>query len=592
MPSFTESLPQENWTWPGLAAVWDAAQRGAREALPNPMRPLKNARGEEAEWYNPIPGIQRMAETGLGVLGAIPAAAQGALKAVNPALAQETERMAMATAPAMPAIHRAMPRMQEIMRGGKLATEGNPGGWVRTGIKDKMAVEAALDAMDERMPGVKHHILTSNMEFGQRPIITKQEVDMTFEPERAKHVAGWNEEVRDPNTDAVLGGRWNSVEGRYENQRQNLAEHEMGHTLLPSLGMKKSDPVPGMRLMPEGEEFLHRNLYPPDKYTTEAPSMFLSGDTTGDLVNIDDPYRFNAWLQKSFAQNPERINKPLWVIDPSVDLGTGPKMTREDYDKFLAGGLRKSDLVKNEVSVDNKIRHRQGQLIAAHQRKNAPQVHRVLSPVPAGPQPHAELADLLDSLGGSATPARIKTDLSGLSEADRPWNIPSAEQAGLYDALRPNTKKYGGSYAPGQAPALELDAQGRTLRQVEPMAFDPKLQEAAFDHAMARFTPLHTDTPTVKEMKRGRLQNFMDWWQRASDIEKSDYVKMLRGPAPETPPVRPPATTLPPQRLSGGSQGTEDFNVRNMPAWMAKTPGGRTAIRGMQSSALRKQRKP
>lgn len=262
------------------------------------------------------------------------------------------------------------------------ASGGNPSGvpgprfgTVTTGPSDVNNIMNALDQMDKVVPGVKELMLRSNYNFGMRPRILMDEVKKTYSnyPERWGKIGGWNQAEFDSASGALLGSKFNSVEGHYNRPeaRTLLARHEYGHGFPEVLGGNRTEGIPGVELTDYGKQYLTDNLYSPDRWPAEIPAILFEGDF--NKVQITDPIAFEKWRQEKILKHPDLINKPLFVVDPAVDLEKGPMRTLSDQDKFTLGQIRENDLNKNEYSLKNQLKHRQTQLINAEKRKFAKQ---------------------------------------------------------------------------------------------------------------------------------------------------------------------------------------------------------------------------
>ena len=177
--------------------------------------------------------------------------------------------------------------------------------------------------------------------------------------------------------------------------------------------------------------------------------------------------------------------------------------------------------------------------------------------LPSTIRPHEELQDLLNQFGEPSE--KVGTDLSlggTLGEAQRPWNIPEAEQAGIYDAMRPGKKKYGGSYDPVQGRKQIYD-----LTEPPPTTTVGDMPSEVADYIMKKFTVMHEDVPVVKERKRRGLANAMEWWQSASNDDRRMYSKMIEETAKK--PVSPQAPSTPRYQEMSTRGGTDKKKLQN-----------------------------
>lgn len=520
MPTLQETL--DEFHWPGFENLLTGMQEGVEKAIPNPMRSLENA-------SNPMEHIARALEIAGTPINALAGAGLGAFEQfTSPASRKELEKSTLAAFPAMSgAAGGRIPSLREGKAGMKLATEGNPGGWVRAAPEMAESTNQALGGMDAR---VRDKILRSSREYRVLPV-TKEGIRQAW-GDRAKSVGGWNQsiEITNPKKGNVS---YLSTTDPDPNWISPAIAHELDHGLGKEIGVRD---LSGINYTPEYRQKLLDSGYAKSDLNSELFADVLAGQGRRNYAKYDvaDATSLEDLLNNL---NPEK-NNPLFVVDHSMTSDPTkyrPTKGTQYFENFQQDEAKKAFWEKkNRAKALEK--EKQGQ-DAFWQKIEAAKDPK---PTPRGPQPEGELAELLSHLGSSP---KVKTDLSKggtLGEADRPWNIPGAEQSGIYDAMNPGKKKYGGSYAPNAAKTFEMEGSNLRDLKAQPISANDMPSEVA-DYVMRKFTAMHEDTPIVKEQKRGQITKFMDWWQSASDDDRRMYSKMIKTTAEKPAPPQAPS---------------------------------------------------
>lgn len=403
------------------------------------------------------------------------------------------------------------------------ALSGLGAAWVRAAPSEALRARQMLEDVG---PTLRKHVLTSPKEYRYRQGTTEEAIHH-YGPVREKNVFGWSAQLpAGTGSESVLRdqGVLNSPAWA-----QNATNHETGHHAMREAGLigpNVNELVPGVRAP---QQYITNKLnqnYPLNTIDREISADVLAGKKQMDEMGItfsDEP-AYRAWEQQTFGNRfPGR--EETFIVDPSLELD--PSKQKGSMQFF-------ADWNRDQV---NKAKYAKLDAEKAAERARWIMAGKKPLPMegPRGPQPEGELANMLKELGSSE---KVGTDLSKggtLGEMDRPWNIPTAEQSGIYDALNPGKKKYGGSYAPGAASVYDLT----------PTHGPTSMPDEVANYIMKRDNILHTDTPTVKAQKNSSLTKFMEWWQnpKTSDDDRRMYAKMIKETVPPDAPA--PAKSAP-----------------------------------------------